>query len=74
MTTYALIRRCDICGNVNAIDLDGTSEREIEIARAGHTVTRVTEAEAMELWRSAAECDHKKLIEELRVTIEGLKR
>jgi len=30
---------------------------------------KVTEAEAMELWKNAGRCDHKKYIEELRAKI-----
>lgn len=62
----ALVRKCDTCGNVNAVDLDGTPEHWKELQLAGHTVLRVTEREACEMFKTAAKCDHKALIAELR--------
>lgn len=73
MTPFALIRRCDVCGNINAIDLDGSIVNEAEMRMADHTVTRVSEVEAMEASKLAVRCDHKKLVEQLRAEIAALK-
>lgn len=64
-TGSALIRRCDLCGNVNAIDLDWSEQHEREMQLEDHTVMRVTEAEALELWKFAKRCDHKAYIKKL---------
>ena len=61
----ALVRRCDVCGIINAIDLDATPARWKDLQLPDHTVTKVTEAEAMELWKDAGRCDHKKLVADL---------
>lgn len=63
---YALIGRCDTCGNINAVDLDGTPEHEREMQAEGRTVERVTETDALRLWKLSARCDHKKLVAQLR--------
>ena len=68
-TCSALVRRCDVCGIINACDLDATPARWKELQLPDHTVMRVTESEAMELWKHAGRCDHKKYIEELRAQI-----
>ena len=68
-TCSALVRRCDVCGIINACDLDATPARWKELQLPDHTVMKVTEAEAMELWKNAGRCDHKKYIEELRAKI-----
>jgi len=68
-TCSALVRRCDVCGIINACDIDATPARWKELQLPDHTVMRVTEAEAMELWKNAGRCDHKKYIEELRAKI-----
>ena len=65
----ALIGRCDICGTVNAIDLDWSPENECRMQDKDRTVTRHTEADAMALWRTAKRCDHKALIAELRAKL-----
>lgn len=70
-TCFALVRRCDVCGIINAIDLDATPARWKELQLPEHTVMKVTEAEAMELWKNAGQCDHKKYIEELRAQIHA---
>lgn len=58
---YALVGRCDTCGNINAVDLDGTPEHEREMQHPGRTVKRVTEAEALRLWKLSARCEHKSM-------------
>lgn len=70
-TCSALVRRCDICGIVNAIDLDATPSRWKELQLPDHTVTKVTESEAMELWKDAGRCDHKKLVADLRAKLSS---
>jgi len=70
-TCSALVRRCDVCGIINACDLDATPARWKELQLPDHTVMKVTEAEAMELWKNAGRCDHKKYIEELRAKIHA---
>jgi len=65
----AAVRRCDICGTINACDLDATPRRIKDMQMPDHTVTQCTESEAMELWKSAARCDHKAYIAELRAQI-----
>ena len=52
----ALIRRCDGCQTVTAIDLDLTMKHKREMEMLGQTVSEVTEAEAMRLWRGAGPC------------------
>ena len=52
----ALIRRCDKCQTVTAIDLDLTMKHKREMQMLGQTVSEVTEAEAMRLWRGAGPC------------------
>ena len=66
---YALVGRCDTCGNINAVDLDGTPEHEREMQAEGRTVERVTEEEACRLWPMAKRCDHKALVAELRAKL-----
>ena len=68
----ALIRVCDVCGKVNAIDLDASPEAERDMQELDHTVKRVTKEEAMEAWKNAGRCDHKALIESLRAQIAAL--
>jgi len=65
----ALVRRCDLCGIINACDLDATPAGWKQLQLPDHTVMKVTETEAMELWKDAGRCDHKKYIEELRAQI-----
>ena len=67
----ALVRRCDVCGMINACDLEATPARWMELQLPDHTVTKVTEAEALELWKNAGRCDHKKYIEDLRAKINN---
>lgn len=69
---YALIRVCDTCGKVNAIDLDASEAHENEMQEVGHTVKRMSKAEAKEAWKTAGRCDHEALIKELRETLESL--
>jgi hypothetical protein len=72
MEKYSLIRTCDICGIVNAVDLDGTPERWKELQKPDHTVTKHTEAEARKLWSErAGRCDHKSLIAHLRAQVDN---
>jgi len=66
----ALIRVCDVCGKVNAIDLD--AERDMQ--EIDHTVKLVTREEAMEAWKDAGRCDHKELIESLRAQLAQTKK
>jgi len=68
----ALVRRCDICGIVNACDLDASPERWNELQKQDHTVFRMTEAEAMEHWKDAGKCDHSKLIADMKARIAEL--
>ena len=68
----ALVRRCDICGIINACDLDATPEGWKDLLLPDHTVLQVTEEEALELWKTAGQCDHKNMIEELRAQIHAL--
>jgi len=68
-TCYALVRRCDVCGIINACDFDVTPAHCKELQLPDHTVMKVTEAQAMELWKAAGRCDHKKYTEELRAKI-----
>ena len=65
----ALIRVCDVCGKVNAIDLDASPEVERDMQELDHTVKRVTREEAMEAWKDAGRCDHKGLVESLRAQL-----
>jgi hypothetical protein len=65
----ALIRVCDVCGKVNAIDLDSSPEAERDMQEIDHTVKLVTQEEAMEAWKDAGRCDHKGLVESLRAQL-----
>ena len=65
------MRRCTVCDRVNAIDLDGTLEHEAELTLPDHVVMRLSEAEAMKLWKDAGRCDHKALIESLREQVKA---
>jgi hypothetical protein len=68
----ALVRRCNICGVINAVDLDATSERWAEMQREDHTVWHVDEQTAIQLWNDeGGKCNHKKLIAELRSKLEA---
>lgn len=66
---YALVRRCDICGKVNAIDLEGTAENEQALQMEDHAVMRMSKAEALEVWKGAGRCDHKAIIADLRAQL-----
>lgn len=71
-TCSALIRRCDICGTINAVDLDATPERWKDLQLPDHTVLHVTESEAVKLWNEhGAKCDHKKIIADLRAKLSS---
>lgn len=65
----ALIRVCDVCGKVNAIDLGASPEAERDMQEIDHTVKLVTREEAMEAWKDAGRCDHKGLVESLRAQL-----
>lgn len=52
----ALIRRCDGCQTVTAIDLDNTLEHKREMQLHGQTVYEVTEDEARTHFKSAGPC------------------
>ncbi len=52
----ALIRRCDGCQTVTAIDLDNTLKHKRDMQMLGQTVHEVTEDEAMRLWQGAGPC------------------
>jgi len=62
----ALIRVCNVCENVNAINLDASSKNEQDMQEAHHTVKLVTREEAKESWKIAGQCDHTTLIKSLR--------
>ena len=52
----ALIRRCDGCQTVTAIDLDNTLKHKRQMQLLGQTVYKVTEDEARTHFRSAGPC------------------
>jgi hypothetical protein len=52
----ALIRRCDWCQTVTAIDLDNTLKHKRQMQMLGQTVYEVTEDEARTHFRSAGPC------------------
>lgn len=52
----ALIRRCDGCQTVTAIDLDNTLKHKREMQLMGQTVYEVTEDEARTHFKSAGPC------------------
>lgn len=69
-TCSALVRRCNVCNVINAVDLDATPERWAEMQRKDHTVWHVDEATAIKLWNDeGGKCDHAKLIAELRAKL-----
>ena len=66
---YALLGRCDTCGNITAIDLDGSPKHEREMQMKGRTVERVTREEARAAAPTMKRCDHKALVAELRAKL-----
>lgn len=58
----AIVRRCDTCGIINAIDLVWSEEHERDLQLSDHVVLRVHESEALELWKGAGRCNHNQLI------------
>jgi hypothetical protein len=55
----ALVRRCNTCCVINAVDLDATPETWAEMQREDHTVWHVDEETAIKLWNNeAGKCDH----------------
>lgn len=66
---YALLGRCDTCGNITAIDLDGSPKHEREMQMMGRTVERVTREEARAAAPTMRRCDHKALVAELRAKL-----
>lgn len=52
----SLVRRCDGCGNITAIDLENTPENKEEMQYPGQTVYEVTQERAMDLWKTACKC------------------
>jgi len=57
----ALIRRCDGCHMVTAVDMDNTLENKREMQVMGQTVTEVTEEQAHEAWKNARPCQCAKV-------------
>jgi hypothetical protein len=69
-TCSALVRRCNVCNSINAVELDATPERWAEMQRKDHTVWHVDEETAIKLWNDeGGKCDHAKLIAELRAKL-----
>ena len=56
MKRESLIRRCNTCQKVTAIDLDNTLGHKREMQMLGQTVYEVSHAEAMEMWKAAGKC------------------
>lgn len=54
----ALIRKCDKCGMITAIDLDVTLKHKREMQMVRQTVHEVTKEEALKLWKNAGACVH----------------
>jgi hypothetical protein len=63
---YALVRRCDVCGIVNAVDLNGNLENEMSLQMEDHVVKRMSREDALQEWKHAGRCNHKALIADLR--------
>jgi hypothetical protein len=55
-TKSALIRRCDGCQTVTAIDLENTLKHKMEMQLLGQTVYEVTEDEVRSQIKSAGPC------------------
>ncbi len=69
-TGSAIVSRCDVCGNITAIDLAPTPERRKDMEMPDHSVLTVSQEEGMRLWKTdGGRCDHKKLVEELRAAL-----
>ena len=68
---YALIGTCEICGTVNAIDLDGTEQRQKDMQSPNRTVTRVTHDTARTLAEDMRPCAHAEDIASLRDIIRS---
>ncbi|MCK9435005.1 MAG: hypothetical protein M0R32_09355 [Candidatus Cloacimonetes bacterium] len=58
--TNGLIRICDICKNVTAIDLDNSIDNKKEMELPGQTVLEVPLTEIAERFKSASHCECKK--------------
>ena len=71
---YALVRRCNVCGNVNAVDLDASPEAELDMHELDHSVERLTREETIEARKGAGRCDLKALIESLRAQLAAHNR
>lgn len=54
--TWALVRRCERCLAVTAVDLDASEQRQQEIAYPGHRVEIVKRKDAILAWDSKWEC------------------
>ena len=68
----ALVRRCDVCGTINAIDLAPNTPgdwRDMQLP--DHTVLTVGQEEALRLWKTGGRCDHKKMIADLRAAVSS---
>ena len=52
----ALIRTCDGCGMVTAIDLDAMPQYRAEMRMRGQTVREVDHETAMLAWKTAGPC------------------
>ena len=53
----ALIRRCNVCGAVTAVDLDVTEENMRNMVMLGQTVTEVDRLFAKKAWLASASCN-----------------
>jgi len=56
----ALIRRCNTCQTVTAIDLDNTPKHKQDMQMFGQTVFDVTKEKAQSHWKEAKACQCKK--------------
>jgi len=57
----ALIRRCNVCRHVTAIDIENTPEHRREMELPGQTIEAVTRIEAEKHWYDGGPCTCKRL-------------
>lgn len=67
---FALIGACNICGTINAIDLIYSPENEKAMRAPDRKVSKVSRTAARCMSRDLSDCNHKKLIAELRAQIK----
>lgn len=69
---WALIGTCEICGTINAIDLIYSPENEKAMRAPDRKISKVSRAAARCMSGDLSDCNHRKIIAELRSEINHL--